>query len=488
MHRFSAVMLTLLIIAPALADNRFVVVKPVVEVEEEVYTFVPADNAAGPTWCSGAPTLVRLGETLFASGLETLPNFKPLHNVRWTFWKRDATGWELQQVDPKERTREPCPPVGFPDGRLLMSVNPTLVTDPERHAGPARPELLEFSAADPKQPPKTLSPAWDGDPPFGEHTYRFFGADAAAGEALMLNQISEDKMKQLGKSLAAVVLASVASLCQTPATADDITDDRCSPDELRKIEAAIPAKALVAPAKPRRLLMFDLNVGYPGPPTRFPGQQYPSHVDARGHRSIGHANVAFTQMGRRTGAFETVVSRDPAVFQSESLKRFDAVCFNNTVGNPFDDARLRQSLLEFVRGGGGLLGIHGASLTFTDWSKGGRDTWPEFGVMLGARGANHRDYRERIFIKVEDPGHPLTQVFGGAGFEYCSEFFRFHDPYSREQVRVLLSIDTAKTDLSGRKPERNDNDYALAWVRSYGQGRVFYSAIGHNAEVFSDPQ
>ena len=137
-----------------------------------------------------APTLVRLGETLFASGLETLPDFKPLHNVRWTFWKRDATGWKLQQVDPKERTREPCPLVGFPDGRLLMSVNPTLVTDPERHAGPARPELLEFSAADPKQPPKTLSPAWDGDPPFAEHSYRFFGADAAAGEALMLNQIS----------------------------------------------------------------------------------------------------------------------------------------------------------------------------------------------------------------------------------------------------------------------------------------------------------
>jgi len=157
MQRFSAVMLTLLIIAPALADNRFVMVKPVVEVEEEVYSFVPADNGAGPTWCSGAPTLVRLGETLFASGLETLPDFKPLHNVRWTFWKRDATGWKLQQVDSKERTREPCPLVGFPDGRLLMSVNPTLVTDPERRAGPARPELLEFSAADPKQPPRTLS-------------------------------------------------------------------------------------------------------------------------------------------------------------------------------------------------------------------------------------------------------------------------------------------------------------------------------------------
>jgi len=295
-------------------------------------------------------------------------------------------------------------------------------------------------------------------------------------------------MKPLGKSLAAMLLGFVASVCQAPATADENTDDRCSPDELRKIEAAIPTKAIVTPVKARRLLVFDLNVGYPGPPTRFPGRLYPAHVDARGHRSIGHANMAFALMGRRTGAFEIVISRDPAVFHPESLRRFDAVCFNNTVGNPFDDPSLRESLLGFVRDGGGLMGLHGASLTFTDWSKGGRDTWPEFGALLGARGANHRDYRERIFIKVEDPGHPLTRILGGAGFEYCSEFFRFHSPYSREQLRVLLSIDTAKTDLSGRKPERADNDYALAWVRSYGRGRVFYSAIGHNAEVFWDPQ
>jgi hypothetical protein len=180
----------LLLFAPSLwGDDRSAKLQPVVEIEEEVYQYVPADNGAGPTWCSGAPALVRWGEVLFAPGLETLPDVPPLHNVRWTLWKRDATGWELQQVDPVERTREPCPLVGFPNGRLLMSVNPTLVTDPQRRTGPARPELLEFHAADPKTPPKTLSPAWDGEPPFSEHTYRFFAADAATGEAIMLNQI-----------------------------------------------------------------------------------------------------------------------------------------------------------------------------------------------------------------------------------------------------------------------------------------------------------
>jgi hypothetical protein len=183
------VALVLLAVPPLWGDDRFAAVQAVVEIEEEVYSYEPANNGAGPTWCSGAPALVRLGETLFAPGLETLPDFQPLHNVRWMLWKRDADGWALQQVDPVERTREPCPLVVLPGGRLLMSVNPTLVADPQRRAGPARPELLEFRAADPQTPPKTLSPAWDGDPQFSEHTYRFFAADPGSQEAIMLNQI-----------------------------------------------------------------------------------------------------------------------------------------------------------------------------------------------------------------------------------------------------------------------------------------------------------
>ena len=265
------------------------------------------------------------------------------------------------------------------------------------------------------------------------------------------------------------------------------TDKRCSDDDRRRIEQAIPDKPLVPPGKSRKLLIFDLNVGYPGPPARFANGKYPAHVDGSGHISIAHANLAFTLMGRKTSAFETVVTHDPSVFKPGHLEQFDAVCFNNTVGDLFEDPELRQSLKNFVHGGGGLMGIHGATVAFCDFSKGGRDTWPEFGLMLGARGANHRQYHEPIFVKLDDPDHPLNQVFGGKGFEYCTEFFRFHDPYSRDLVRVLLSIDTEKTDLSGRKPERTDNDYALAWVRSYGRGRVFYSTIGHDAYVFWDP-
>jgi len=246
-----------------------------------------------------------------------------------------------------------------------------------------------------------------------------------------------------------------------------------NPEERQRIEAAIPAKAFAAPRKPRKLLIFDLNVGYGG------------------HGSIRTANVAFTLMGKRTGAFETVVSEDPAVFAPGSLRQFDAVFLNNTVGNLFEDPDLRQSLVEFVYSGGGLMGVHGTSVAFTKWP-GAIEDWPEFGIMLGARGANHRASDEHVFIKLDDPAHPVNQVFGGQGFDYRDEFFRVHEPYSRNRVRVLLSIDTVKTDLQQGpaygKLERSDDDYALAWVRQYGRGRVFYCGFAHNPSIFWDPK
>ncbi len=251
------------------------------------------------------------------------------------------------------------------------------------------------------------------------------------------------------------------------------TTATAEPEERKRIEAAIPAKAVVTPRKHRKLLIFDLNVGYGG------------------HSSIRTANLAFTLMGEKTGAFETVISRDPSVFQPESLRQFDAVFFNNTVGNCFEDPALRQSLLEFVYGGGGLLGVHGTSVAFTKWP-GAIEDWPEFGIMLGARGANHRANDEHVFIKLDDPAHPVNQAFGGRGFDYRDEFFRVHEPYSRSRVRVLLSIDTEKTDLNQGpaygKLERADNDYALAWVRQYGRGRVFYCGFAHHPSVFWDPK
>lgn len=163
---------------------------PHVETEELVYTYEPANNGAGPLWCYGSTCLVCVGGDVFASGIETLKGVKPLNNVRWMLFKRGPKGWERQQADPKGRTREPCPLACFQDGRVFMSVNPTLV--PGAYNGRAEPQVLEFSAKNPRAPYKTLRPVWPDHPPFTEHSYRGFCADSANKELLLFNILQHD--------------------------------------------------------------------------------------------------------------------------------------------------------------------------------------------------------------------------------------------------------------------------------------------------------
>ncbi len=162
--------------------------QPAVEAEEEVYSYEPANNGAGPMWCSGSTCLVRIGTNIFASGIETLKDRKPLNNCRWTLFRREETGWRLQHADPKDRTREPRPLVGFSDGRLFLSVNPTL-SAAESGGGPARPELLQFSATNLAAEFRQLLPVWDGKPEFTEHSYRSFTADAVNQDVLLFQNI-----------------------------------------------------------------------------------------------------------------------------------------------------------------------------------------------------------------------------------------------------------------------------------------------------------
>jgi len=160
---------------------------PRVEIEEDVYTFTSAENGAGPMWCSGSTCLVRAGDTVWASGLETVRDAKPLNNCRWQIFQRDARGWQLVQSDAVGRTREPSPLAVFSDGRFFLSANPTLA--PGSYSGPARPEVLQFSTTNAAGACVTLRPAWSGQPEFSEHSYRTFAADGPNRELILFQNI-----------------------------------------------------------------------------------------------------------------------------------------------------------------------------------------------------------------------------------------------------------------------------------------------------------
>jgi len=243
--------------------------------------------------------------------------------------------------------------------------------------------------------------------------------------------------------------------------------ERLSPETRSQIDAAIPAKAVVPPKKPRKLLVLDLNIAYPG------------------HQSIPAENYALEQMGKRTGAYEAIFDNNLDNLKYDKIRQFDAVYLNNTVGMIFVDPEVRAGLLRFVREGGGLAGNHGTSHVSMDW--------PEFHDMIGVVRGIHRENTEKAWIKIDDPNSPLTVPFAGREFLYMDEFFRFPTaPYSREKLHVLLAMDVQKTDMNqGRACQwpcvRADHDYAVSWIRNYGKGRVFFSILGHQPTIFTTP-
>ncbi len=250
------------------------------------------------------------------------------------------------------------------------------------------------------------------------------------------------------------------------------------PEEaVEKIESAVPTRAVVQTSHTKKLLVFNMHI-------------WDGEIK-KGHPSIPYANYAIELMSRLTGAYEAVFSSDTTHFLPENIKEFDAICFNNTVGVLVEDPVKRYGLLDYVYEGGGFAGIHAAGATFVQYPV--YDQFPEFGVMLGGyeNGGHPWKPHEWITLKVDEPEHPINAVFEGRGFEISDEVFQFTEPYTRDKLRVLLTIDTDKTDMSEDRyilPERwADKDLAISWVREYGRGRVFYTTLGHNPHINWDP-
>jgi hypothetical protein len=118
--------------------------------------------------------------------LETIPGAKPLNNCLPMLFTRDSSGW-AQVYKGERRTREPSPLAVFHSGQVLLSVNPTL-TEPDTYGGPARPQILQFAAEDPRAV-QVLTPTWDGQPEFTEHSYRSFAADGERNELVLFQNI-----------------------------------------------------------------------------------------------------------------------------------------------------------------------------------------------------------------------------------------------------------------------------------------------------------
>ncbi len=197
------------------------------------------------------------------------------------------------------------------------------------------------------------------------------------------------------------------------------------------------------------------------------------------HEAVSHALSTVERLGRETGLWDTFIRTDTEAltkskleYNAKNLNDFDAVLFY-TGGNLEMTDQQKADFLSFIHDDGkGFIGVHSATITFTNW--------PEYGEMVGGYFDEHPWKTFDAPILVEDPKFPGMEQWPSA-FTIRDEIYQIKD-FSRDKCRVLMRLDSSKLDLKNPKVHRTDRDFAVAWAKMYGKGRVYYSTLGHVEE------
>lgn len=227
----------------------------------------------------------------------------------------------------------------------------------------------------------------------------------------------------------------------------------------------------------RRLILLLLALAFAMPAAALPKGAILIFSGTTGyrHESIPAGLEAVAKLAKQRG-LSVVASEDPAVFSATNLKRFRAIVLLSCTTDPKNPASewlvgdRRTALQQFVHRGGGILAIHAAADSHYHW--------PWYGKMIGGHFARHPAGTPTGNVHLAAPGSALV-----AGLPRTKQrtdewyYFDDYDPTSR----LLVTLDPASIG------EADVNPNPMAWAREVEGGRVFYTAMGHTRESYSDP-
>lgn len=172
-----------------------------------------------------------------------------------------------------------------------------------------------------------------------------------------------------------------------------------------------------------------------------------------------------------------------AVHNSEQLARFDAIVWNNVTGDVLT-AEQRASFVAYLENGGGYVGIHAAG-------DNSHEAWPwyvETVIRTEFIGHPMNPQFQRAVVHIEDPDNPIVSHLPAA-WERTDEWYSFVESPRKRGSHILATLDESsyKPEFFG-KDIRMGDDHPVIWQHCIGRGRVFYSALGHTAESFSEPR
>jgi type 1 glutamine amidotransferase len=177
------------------------------------------------------------------------------------------------------------------------------------------------------------------------------------------------------------------------------------------------------------------------------------------------------EIGKESGVFETVNSQKAIeVLTRDNLKNFDAILFYTT-GMILPEGDPREALLDFVKSGKGFIGVHSATDTFADYK-------PYVGFINGNFDGHPWNAGETCAFTNHEPAHAVVKMWP-AEFKFKDEIYQYKG-YDPNAVRVLLSLNMADTKTKGAY------HVPVCWVREFGDGRLFYTNLGHNESTWKD--
>ncbi|SEG77341.1 hypothetical protein SAMN05216223_110210 [Actinacidiphila yanglinensis] len=189
------------------------------------------------------------------------------------------------------------------------------------------------------------------------------------------------------------------------------------------------------------------------------------------HASIAAGAAALADLAGEHG-LRTRHTEDPDDLREGALAACAAVVFLSPTGEVLHD-RSRAALRDYVTGGGGFLGVHAATCAEYDW--------PYYGELLGARFDGHPEIQPADVL-VHDRTHPATAHLP-ATWRRTDEWYNFRAGPAGRGVRVLASADEDSYDGGTM-----GTTHPLVWCHPAGEGRVFYTALGHLESAYADPE
>jgi len=203
-------------------------------------------------------------------------------------------------------------------------------------------------------------------------------------------------------------------------------------------------------AKEQRVLVFSKTAGF------------------RHSAAIAAGKKSIPMLGSQN-KFSVDTTEDASVFTSDNLKKYSAVVFLCTTGDVLNEAQ-QQAFEQFIKAGGGFVGLHSSADTEYDW--------PWYGELNGAYFKSHPKQQEAVFNVVDQ--NNIATAHLPKVWKRFDELYNFK--WIGSDLHILITID--ENSYTGGA---NGDNHPMSWYHDFDGGHAFYTALGHDNKSYDDP-